>query len=269
MWFRRKKKPDPDSALTETLRSLQVLLEDDEGTSAQTPAKQVNTNPNKSVSQAVQAETNTGSDQKTSTGGSPSPIAREQSVVVEANSDVHATSEGSVDQDITDNPAPPAENAEVPRTEARPSVGDPPPEVNNEHEDAEADLITPLDKLDDYENKEESTWVDPFRQEGESPVTEDLVLELDSEDLADQDVEVPAIDTIPVLTKIVFEPVTPTADETKSDTVDREMLLEVCVNDLRERLRQNRLSQMDREQEERLRHILTHILGNKSTDHSS
>lgn len=268
MWFRRKKKPDPDSALTETLRSLQVLLEDDEGTNAQTPTKQVNANPNESVSQTVQTETNIGSSDQP-TDGSPSPIAREQSVAIEANSNVHATTEGSVDLNITDNPAPPAVDTQAPWAEATPSVSDPPPNVNNEHEDAEEVLVTPLDKLDDYESEKESTWVDPFRQEGESPVTEDLVLELDSEDLADQDVEVPAIDTIPVLTNVVFEPVASSADATKPDTVDREILLEVCVNDLRERLRQNRLTQMDRKQEERLRHILTHILGNKSTGHSS
>ena len=269
MWFRRKKKADPDSALTETLRSLQVLLEDDEGSIEQTPAKQPDSTANKPVPQTVSTETNINRpSQGTPTDKTPPPDAGIQTTSTAAESKVHATSEDPISQQITENGATSAADAQAPRVDRTPGVSESLTGFGSGQSNTEDDLGTPLDTFDNQEVQEESTWVDPFRQEDDASVTEDLVLELDSEDLADQDVEVPAIDTIPVLTNVVFEPVIPQANATKTDTVDREMLLEVCVNDLRERLRQNNLNKMDDEQEQRLRQILTYILGNKSLGHS-
>ncbi len=269
MWFRRKKKVDPDSALTETLRSLQVLLEDDQGSIEQTKAKQPKSTVNTPDPQTTQTETNPDlPNQQTPPDEPPLPPANEKATAITAESSVHATSADPVNPKITDNETTSAVSAQVPEVDNTPNVIDPPTSVDKEQQEAEESLLTPFGSPDNHESKEESTWIDPFRQEDDPPVTEDLVLELDSEDLADQDVEVPVIDTIPVLTDVVFEPVTPAANVAKTDTVDREVLLEVCVNDLRERLRQNSLTQMDGEQEERLRQILTYILGNKSTSHT-
>lgn len=265
MWFRRKKKADPDSALTETLRSLQVLLEDDEESIQKTASKQTNPTTTKPEPRPIQADNNVKlSKQETSTADSP-PVADKQMAVNVGESIAPAPSEDVANHELTDNDTTSAENTLTTLEDSMPNGSGSPTCVEDEQHSKEI-LSAPLDTHSSKQStEEESSWVDPFRQEDDAPVVEDLVLELDSEDLADQDIEVPGIDTIPILTNVVFEPVTRSTNATKIDTVDRGMLLEVCVNDLKERLRQNNLTQMDGEQEERLRQILTHILSNKNT----
>ena len=263
MWFRRKKKADPDSALTETLRSLQVLLEDDEESIQKTASKQKNPTTTKPETRLIQADTNVNLPKQQASTAKPPSVTDKQIAANTGESIAPAPSKDVTNHDLTDNDVTSAEDTHGTLGNSMPSGNGSPAFIEDEQHSKEI-LSAPLGTHSSNQTtEEESSWVDPFREEDDAPV-EDLVLELDSEDLADQDIEVPAIDTIPILTNVVFEPIARPTNAAKTDTVDREMLLEVCVNDLKERLRQNNLTQIDGEQEERLRQILTHILSNKS-----
>ena len=268
MWFRRKKKADPDSALTETLRSLQVLLEDEDASSEHIVSKTPKPTSEKSdsteqpsakISSSTQ-QTPKESDTPLDTNKSVDPIAHEPP----SQSAIEGTSN---DKPVQNNPVS-STSAPAPTNDTIMSNDiDRIDNVNSE--DAIQESHEGQDSLADVPVKEETTedssWVDPFRQEDDSEVPDDIVLEIDGEDLAGNDIVVPAIDTIPVLNNVVFEPVEPSVNTTKTEIADREALLELCINDLRERIRQNDLAPMDSDQEQMLRQILTLVLSSKGT----
>lgn len=267
MWFKRKKKADPDSALTETLRSLQVLLEDEDASSQRlapkaTKATPAESEPPKAQTGAAESsfakETQTDKGTPSHASDSPDLVATETQAVqdiaqngkpIQNDATSGASPSTPIDEGFQSNTGDLSNNVESPERTASPNE----------------DLGALADAPNEQDISEESLWVDPFRQEEDLPVSGDLVLEIDGKDLADDDIVVPAIDTIPVLTDIVYEPIAPSVNTTTTEIVNREALLELCVNDLRERLRQNNLVSMDTDQEQKLRQILTSILGSKST----
>lgn len=256
MWFRRKKKPDPDSALTETLRSLQVLLEDENSSELRKESEV------KPAQDQIAADTDLSSKQPSSEQGKL-PAA------VEINADENrsqAKMEGSLDDkqserefylnSSTAGPGKKRTDAHAP-TETSQAVAVEHPAINDT-----ADLRTesPTEK----KSEKAPPWVDPFKSDDEQARPEEFILELPQEDLAQDNIVIPAIDTIPVLNNVVYEPAELKADAISTSSAELNRLIDSAVKNLKAGLAQLNLPTMDEAQEKTLRQTLANILSTKN-----
>lgn len=264
MWFRRKKRPDPDSALTETLRSLQTLLEDENSS---------NQRLEPTATQSIEDKSSAHPDFTF-----PDPVDKQDTEPAEGEDTANPkTGEnraqiptaGTVDAEPHEN-----EPTLTPLEEESTTESSNPVEMNDEAESDEKEAQDASEETDFWEDfpikkKPEETlpWVDPFQNNDEPKLPEDLIVELQHEDIAQDDIVIPAIDTIPVLNNVVYVPPdTETDTQVTTPTVDLDQFIDVTVNSLRERIEQNNLSPMDSNQESTLRETLAQILSNKNTD---
>lgn len=263
MWFRRKKKSEPDSALTETLRSLQVLLEDENSSNQR--AEPTITKPTEGQSIAHPDFTfKDPVDEKNPTpseGGDQRNLVQEENraqMPIEGKADVATYENGatltSSGEEITSQQVDPGE------TNGGVESGDSETQAVSGETDFWAGL--PSEK----ESKEKKPWVDPFHSDDESQVPQDLVVELLHEDIPQDDIVIPAIDTIPVLTNVVYVPAVNAADRQVATTGTLAELIDASVNDLQNKLEQHNLTPMDSAQQTTLRRTLTQILSRNKTD---
>lgn len=250
MWFRRKRKSDPDSALTETLRSLQTLLEDDPGTidratpSPRPPAEARETSPQPTAAQATGLEPGPAvdaTDPELSVGGEPEldPFA------------------------LLDLPMPDAGEMELdpfaqPRGPEVPVDSPPGPGTRNEVEDRDPEPVS----LPSLHNNEQ--WA-PVAEAAEPPMTEETIEDIDLESV---DTEPragdnpPFSDAIPLLTNVVYEPGPdePPAAFTTAQVDHASDIVDQIVLHLVRRLQEEGLPEMDAEQERTLRALLVSIV---------
>lgn len=225
MWFKRKRKVDPDSALTETLRSLQTLLGEEDDTGARLE-----------------------------------PILRAAPPAEQKRAKEHAPGETISDP----SPPPPAQAHTEFETAADGS--------NSTTTGFEVNFLgtgageTPMES--------EQDWTDPFQLVDDQDTIELTTLEFSDtgnhdlqllqasqlETVIEPAVGLPALDSIPVLNDIVFEPTTEMPTVPSGHAVVKEAIIETALLDLNRRLEQNNLASMDADQEGKLRRALSSIL---------
>lgn len=256
MWFRRKKKPDPDSTLTETLRSLQTLLENENSSNLSVESKV-------DRSEEVQSGTST-----------EAPPDRDQAAAEGSASEGRSADEDNAPANMqaaveTHQQHPLQVSGEEPAGGQTGATG-PDEATTSEHGEAQ-ETEEQTDFWADFpipeKTEENLPWVDPFQSdEGPSP-PEELIVELQREDLSQDDIVIPTIDTIPVLTNVVYVPPQAEAAAVASaPPMDLTQIIDATVRDLQERLEQHDLDKMDGEQETTLRQALTRILTAANSD---
>ena len=259
MWFRRKKKPDPDNALNETLRSLQNLLEED------------NSSDQRSEPKAAKSAEDSHSDFNFP------DLLSEQEIEPgkEGNSAGPTTEENQVRNPITDpvddmfyegeEAVSPAEENEIEDSNDSTDLSDS-IEPNGHQTEVPNSLMDFYPDLSMVEGSEEKqSQIDPFQNEDDQQSAEDLIVELHNEDITQDDIVIPAIDTIPVLNNVVYIPPEVEADTTVTSTaIDLDQLIDETVEELRARLEEYDLNAINRDEELALRRTLTQILNNKN-----
>lgn len=225
MWFKRKRESDPDSALTETLRSLQSLLEDEPPDSNRLEPK-------------LQGPAPADPDQ-------PPPRPDPAHTAAEPRS---PADDGVIEERDESIPAPSEDHRNHPIEE-----------VTIQSNDAE-----------------ELSWTDPLAVEFEvnadgeaeperaAPEPDDRRLDFPDGpaafELTSQSIDITSIDTIPLLTNVVFEPDLLGKPAAPPGTAGRARALESCIQHLKRQLEQEGLSPIDADQEQRLRAVLASIL---------
>ena len=258
MWFRRKKKPDPDDALTETLRSLQVLLEDEKPSDQilDTKAKE-SENQSGATAKSISSRPLDEQVRVSAPGKNAAAPITDATQSASAPKALHANHPGKGESSAVASTA----RAEVePDRPAQPSAAAP------RKEQIASDFLADLP----IEKKTEAPrpWVDPFQSDDEMPPPEELVLELDlpQENTAQDETVIPSIDSIPVLNNVVYEPAKAAADsKTSAQSIDVDQLIAVTVNELQTRLAQQNLPLMDSAQQRTLHQALIDILKKRST----
>ena len=205
MWFRRRRKADSDNALTETLRSLQPLL--DEGPSKQREEDSLPPVPSEKPDPHV---------------AEPSPGSTAHSVV----SEEHLTWDFDVDMSSEE---PAGRPVDTPKDES----------------------LEPLDDDADTLVLETSEF-----RSGESLSAVDSRMEDTTRDKPGATFT----DTIPVLNNVVFMP----AGAHATAHADRTPLMDLCIEDFRNRLVQHAQPALDPPREQRLRAFLTSLLDRNS-----
>ena len=205
MWFRRRRKPDSDNALTETLRSLQTLL--DEGPSKQREENNLPPKP-PAMPEAQVAD--------------PSLGTTAHSVV----SEEHLTWDFDVDMS-TEEPA--GTPAHTPEDESLEPLDD--------------NAATLVLETSEFRPDESRSAVDNPMQ-----------------DTARDEQDATSTDTIPVLNNVVFMP----AGAHTKPHAHATLLVDLCIEDFRNRLVQHAQPALDPSREKRLRAFLTALLDKKS-----
>ena len=222
MWFKRKAKTDPDSALTETLRSLQTLLEDEprrEATAESTPvARDLGTD----------AEPN------------PAPIQEQDEL--QADPGAASADDGSATDSEAASPA--LFELELNHDDPQLSAAEDSPQ--------QTDL---LQAGEDTESEAPSFEFIGLRNE-DVPAEDEPRLEDQ-----DEQIEKPVTaDSIPILNNVVFEPAVADPVDTEQHVTDTAVLIEESVQDLNRRLKRYDLTPLDADQEQELRRSLDTIL---------
>ena len=227
MWFKRKRKSDPDSALTETLRSLQTLLEDEPPDSGRVEPQLQNPTaddpdtpemPSELTSLPFEPQPPADNDAAPD-AGEPPAVETAQMVFADYDSDLY-------------------EEIEIPSTDP--------------HEQAWTDTL----EVDDGEAEP------PRTQELETAGLHHTPAEPLAEELTGESLDIPSIDTIPVLTNIVYEPgaAGDPATVPESGTASEVNIIDAYVELLAQRLESDGLASMDARQEQSLRDVLVSIL---------
>lgn len=235
MWFRRRRKADSDDALTESLRSLQTLLDD-------RPTKQREEDSLPPVP----------SEKPEPDVADPSPGSTAHSVV----SEEHLTWDFDVDLSTEELDGSPPDSA-----------GDESPEPLND--DGETLVVEISDNSPGESEPVVGSGIE--YSNGKYSNGEFSNGEFSNEEVAIQEKpDATAIDTIPVLNNVVFMPTAASTPRSGAHTAPAhththahaaaQPLVELCIDDFRKRLTQHDLPALDLSGEQRLRTFLTLLL---------
>lgn len=224
MWFRRRRKADSDDALTETLRSLQTLL--DERPTKQREEDSLPPVPSEKPEPHV---------------ADPSSGSTAHSVV----SEEHLTWDFDVDLSTEELDGSPPDSA-----------GDESPEPLND--DGETLVV----EISDNGPGESEPVVNSDIEYSNGKLSNGKLS--NEEDAIQEKPDATAIDTIPVLNNVVFMPTAASTPRSGAHTAHThaaaQPLVELCIDDFRKRLAQHARPALDLSGEQRLRTFLTLLL---------